>query len=175
MKCAITPACSVTVMTSSRRNLTLSQANSQNAFTPKNHPVATVRARCCVTFLQPTGKFSRRGDTLFLPSWGGQTCTANSVRHKKRDLTLHFPECPHSERVSEDVVADLYPAFVLLLLPLCHLLSTDGWDGSVRWVCCLPARPLASCMWDSRHERPNGSQVRWPSESRKTRSSEMTR
>lgn len=71
-------------------------------------------------------------------------CTANSVRHKKRDLTLHFPECPHSERVSEDVMADLYSAFVLLLLPLCHLLSTDGWDGSVRWVCCLlPAHPPA--------------------------------
>lgn len=41
-------------------------------------------------------------------------------------------------------MADLYSAFVLLLLPLCHLLSTDGWDGSVRWVCCLlPAHPPA--------------------------------
>lgn len=92
-------------------------------------------------------------------------CTANSVRHKRRDLTLHFPERPDSERVSEDVVADLYPAFVLLLLPLCHLLSAEGWDGSVRWVCCLPARQPASRMWDSKRERPNGSQVRWPRES----------
>lgn len=41
---------------------------------------------------------------------------------QKQDLTLHFAECPHSERVAEDVMADLYPAFVFLLLPLCHLL-----------------------------------------------------
>ena len=72
-------------------------------------------------------------------------CTANLVRHKKRDLTLHFPECPHSERVSEDVMADLDSAFVLLWLPLCHLLSTDGWDGSVRWVCCFLAALPPAC------------------------------
>lgn len=41
---------------------------------------------------------------------------------QKRDLTLYFAEGSHSERVAEGVVADLHPAFVLLLLPLCHLL-----------------------------------------------------
>lgn len=60
----------------------------------------------------------------------------------KHDLTLYFAECPHSERVAQDVMADLYPAFVLLLLPLCHLLRYRrlGSLGAVGGlVCCLPA------------------------------------
>lgn len=56
---------------------------------------------------------------------------------QKHDLTLHFPECSHSECVAEDVMADLYPAFVFLLLPLCHLLRYLRL-GSLGAVCSLP-------------------------------------
>lgn len=60
---------------------------------------------------------------------------------QKQDLTLHFAECPHSERVAEDVMADLYPAFVFLLLPLCHLLRYRRL-GSLGEVGELPAWPV---------------------------------
>lgn len=55
---------------------------------------------------------------------------------QKHDLTLYFPEGPHSQRVAEDVMADLYPAFVFLL-PLCHLLSYQR--PSSRGVLDVPA------------------------------------
>lgn len=71
------------LVASSRRNLTLSQAHSQSAFTLENHPAAAAAERRCAIAPQPAGNFSRRGDTLFVPSRGGQMRTANSVRHKK--------------------------------------------------------------------------------------------
>lgn len=51
---------------------------------------------------------------------------------QNHDLTLHFPEGSHSQRVAEDVMADLHPAFVLLLLPLCHLLRYRRAAGLAR-------------------------------------------
>lgn len=63
---------------------------------------------------------------------------------QKHDLTLYFAECPHSERIAEDIMADFYPAFVFLLLPLCHLLRYRR--GSVGAVVGL----LLVCLWGSR-------------------------
>lgn len=76
---------------------------------------------------------------------------------QKHDLTLHFPKCSHSERVAEDVMADLYPAFVFLLLPLCHLLYYQRL-GSLGAVGVLPAALCACllCMWGCKYDRPNG-------------------
>lgn len=66
---------------------------------------------------------------------------------QNHDLTLHFPECSHSERVAEDVMADFYSAFVFLLLPLCHLLRYRrlGSLGAVGGCARLPA-----CLWGAR-------------------------
>lgn len=78
------------------------------------------------------------------------------------DLTLYFPECSHSERVAEDIMTDLYPAFVFLLLPLCHLLcyQRPGSLGAVGVlpVClhaCLVACGLASMESQMDHKRLN--------------------
>lgn len=67
---------------------------------------------------------------------------------QKHDLTLHFAERPHSERVAEDVVADFYPPFVFLLLPLCHLLRYRRLAELARCgecAACLPAAAAAAC------------------------------
>lgn len=65
---------------------------------------------------------------------------------RKHDSTLHFPERPHSERVAEDVMADLYPAFVFLLLPLCHLLRYRQLGSLARSRDALRCGGCASCL-----------------------------
>lgn len=72
---------------------------------------------------------------------------------QQRDLTLHFPKCSHSERVAEDVMADLYPAFVFLLLPLCHLL------GYRRLGSPGPVGVPPACMWGASYGTLNGSEA----------------
>lgn len=79
---------------------------------------------------------------------------------QKRDLTLHFPEGSHSQRVAEDVMADFYPSFVFLLLPLCHLLRYRrlGWLGAAGVLpACLRSAGRGGALHRSPCERSRGA------------------
>lgn len=106
------------------KNVTVNQADSWNTFTLYRPSAAALTPRRNANILVTTGECDVRwtGRKRFISHWKALTYKANSVPQQKQDLTLHFSKCPHSERVAEDVMADLYPAFVFLLLPLSHLL-----------------------------------------------------
>lgn len=123
------------------KNLTFKRADSQNTSTlsvPSAAAVGPPQLRKLRTDRRQVWRC--HGDYfVLLPTERRKLYTVHSVMTQKRDLTLHFSKGSHSERVAEDVMADLYPAFVFLLLPLCHLLRYQRLGCSVWWVCCLPA------------------------------------
>lgn len=101
-----------------------------------------------------------RATDINYSDWQPQMHTFMFDVTRKHDLTLHFPERPHSERVAEDVMADLYPAFVFLLLPLCHLLRYRQLGSLARslarcaaLLCGAVGVLLVCCLWGSTEGR----------------------
>lgn len=96
--------------------LTLKRPHSQIKVTPLTSTVSCAAPSGYANFSESSSRGPLRGRTA--PNRAPPRTHRQTQTHH---LTLHFAKRPHSQRVAEDVVSDLDPAFVLLLLPLCHL------------------------------------------------------